>query len=255
MARVNLRNAYDFYLEVARGNIPGYSTVLIRGHNPTQTSASGFVDIAEFGDLTYLTTAETMDITSDSTSDTSDGVGLRTLRIDGVDNTGAAVQEIIIMNGTDDVVTANSYLRVNTLVGLTAGSSGWNVGIVTATASTAATIQAEMGPTESLSQASHYTVPLGKTFLLKQVEFNAAKASGGGSPEIEFKGYIRIGGAGAAWIQAFDKKMDTGVDDEIDIILPFPTALVARTDIRLRADTDTNSTEVRTRMYGVLVEN
>ena len=60
---------------------------------------------------------------------------------------------------------------------------------------------------------------------------------------------------GGAWLQLFDKKMDTGVTDEIDVVLPFPTKMVALTDIKIRADSDTNNTEVRTRMYLLLVED
>lgn len=243
-------------MEVAKGNIPGHSFVIVRGHNPSQSAASGFVDIGETGDLTYLTSAETMEIASSSASDAAAGIGLRTLLVQGVDGTGAAIQEIVTLNGTSDVQTVNSYLRVNTMAGLTAGSAGWNLGIVAATATTAATVQAAMNVTESISQGSHYTVPLAKTLFPVKVELNAAKIVGGGNPEVEFRGYARLGGAGAAWIQLFDKKMDTAVMDEVDILFPFPVGVpIARTDIRIRADTDTNNTEVRTRVYGILVDD
>jgi hypothetical protein len=246
----------DFFFEVAKGNVPGHTHVLIRGHNPSQTAASGFVDIAEMGDLTYLSSAETMEVASDDANDTSAGTGLRTLLLSGVDGTGAAISETITLNGVTNVTSSLSYLRVNSMIGLTAGGTGWNEGMVTATATTAGTIQDEMDTTESISQGSHYTVPLGKTFYLTQVELNSAKISGGSAPEIEFKGYARPGGAGAAWLQLFDKKLDTGVSDELDVVISHhPGVLIARTDVRMRADTDTNGTECRTRMYGVLVDD
>jgi len=246
----------DFDLQLAKGNIPGHSSIIIRGHNPSQSSASGTVDIAEMGDLSYLASAEQMNIVSDDANDDEGDTGLRTLLIQGVDNDGVAIQEVITMNGTSNVLTSLSYLRVNSIIGLTAGSSGWNEGAITATAASAATIQDEMGPTESISQASHYTVPLGTRFFLSRLELNSARISGGGgSPEVEFKGYARIGGAGSAWLQLFDKKLDTEVTDELDLDIPGYTAIPARTDIRMRADTDTNSTETRTRMYGLVVED
>lgn len=250
----------DPCLEISRGNLTGHSTVVIRGHNPSQTSASGFVDIAEFGDLTHLTSAETMDIVSASTDDDGSpvGIGLRTLLVLGVDNTGADISEVITLNGTTDVTTVNSYLRVNTLVGLTVGSAGWNVGDITCIASSAATIQSQMGATEGISQSSHYTVPLGKTLHVTKLEFNAAKLSGGQLPVVEFKVYVRSGGDGNCWIQLFDKKMDSAVSNELDLLLPFPssaTQAIARTDFRIRADTDQDNTEVRTRMYGILIDD
>lgn len=245
----------DFMLEVSKGNIAKHSTVLVRGHNPAFAAAAGFVDVAEQGDLTYLTTAETMEVTSDDANDTAAGTGLRTLLIAGVDDDGVEVSETITMDGTNDVTTVNTYLRVNFMTGLTAGSTGWNEGSVTATATTAATIQSEMDATESISQGSHYTVPLGNTLYVYKAEFNVARISAGSDPVIEFKGYARPGGAGAAWLQLFDKRFAADVSDELDVIPSFPAPLIARSDVRFRADTDVNNTEVRTRLYGILVED
>lgn len=247
-----------YELAVQRGLITGTSTIIARGHNPSQSAASGFVDVAEMGDLSYLSSAETVNVVSTSTSDAAAGAGLRTLLLSGVDGTGAAISETITMNGTTNVLSSNAYLRVNSMVGLTGGSTGWNVGDVTATASAAGTIQDEMDATESISQGSHYTVPLGKTLHVTQLELNAAKTGGGLLPVVEFKVYSRTGGAGAAWIQLFDKKMDVGVTDELDLFLPFPSSNIqatARTDLRVRSDTDQNSTEVRTRLYGFLIDD
>lgn len=247
----------DFLLEVAKGNVPGHSLAIVRGHNPSQTSASGDVDVTEFGDLSYLSSAETMNIVSSSTSDDGDpaGVGLQTLLIQGVSSTGAAISETVTMDGTTNVLTSNSYLRVNSMIGLAVGSSNWNVGDVTATASSAATVQDKMSATESISQSSNYTIPLAVKGYLYQLELNAAKIVGGGNPELEFKGLARVGGAGNAWIQLFDKAMDTAVTEELDVVLPFPTQLAARTDIRIRSNTDTNSTESRSRFYVMLVDD
>lgn len=242
-------------LEIAKGNVPGASSTIIRGHNPSQTAASGDVDIAEFGDLTYLDSAETMNIVSDDANDDEGDTGLRTLLIQGVAGDGSAVQEVITMNGITDVETVNSYLRVNSMIGLAVGSSGWNEGTINATATISATIQDEMSPMESLSQSSHFTVPLGQSLYLQRVEFNSAKIVGGGNPEVEFKGLARVGGAGNAWLQLFDKTLDTAVSDEITINVPTPTRITQRTDIRMRSDTDTNNTESRSRMYGLLIND
>jgi len=246
----------DFYLEVVKGNVSGHSAVLIRGHNPNQSAASGFVDIAEFGSITYLAAAETMNIASTSAADAAAGTGARTVLVQGVDNTGAALEEVVAMNGTTNVLTVGSYLRVNSIVALTAGSGGFNAGNITATASAAGTVQDEMDAGEGVSQSSHYTVPLGKTLNLLRIELNAARISGGGTPELEFQLLARPGGDGAAWQQLFDKTLDTSVVDELDVELAFPEATpIARTDLRLRSDTDTNNTECRIRLYGILVDD
>ena len=243
----------DFLLAVAMGDIAGHSLVIVRGHNPDIDSSTE-EDVWEVGGtITYLTSGETMEIASSSAQDGVAGTGALTVLVNGCSGTGAAQTEIITTNGTTDVQTLNSYLRVNSLIVLTAGTNEANVGNLTATATTAGTVQCEMDAGEGISQNSHYCVPLATTGYLYKVELNAAKISGGGSPEIEFKGMARPNGA--AWLQLFDKKMDTSVTDEIDLDLPFPTAMAALTDIKFRADTDTNNTEVRTRMYLLLVED
>lgn len=250
----------DFYFLVSRGLVPGHSTIVLRGHNPSQTAASGFVDISEFGDLTYLTTAETMNIASTDDEDGGAGTdtGALTLLVNGVANDGSELEETVTMNGTTNVLTAGSYLRVNFILVMTAGSVGWNIGDITAKASSAGTTQCECDATESRSQNSHYTVPLGKTAHMIRFELNLSKTVGGTPPVVEFKFYVRPGGATRAWVQGFDKRMDAAVSNEFDVDLGFPTSttqLKARSDMRFRADTDQNSTETRTRMYIVLVDN
>ena len=254
---MSFRTQQDFFLQVAKGDIPGHLGIIIRGHNPNISIAGGETDIAEQGNLTYLTSAETMEIVSTSDEDGGAGgdTGLLTLLIQGVDGTGAAIEEIVTLNGTTDVTTSNSYFRVNSMIGLIVGSTNGNVGSVTATATTSSTIQDEMDALEGISQGSHYTVPLGKRFFLYQVEFNGAKTSGGNQPILEIRGRIRVGGAGNCFLQIFDKRIDTAIADELDVLLPFPTAIIARTDIRLTCTTDQNNTETRSRFYGILVDN
>jgi len=251
-------NPSEFYLLVARGLIGGHSTVVLRGHNPSQSAASGFVQVSEFGDLTYLSSAETMNIASDDTDDTSAGTGARTVFIDGLDANHVILQETVTMNGTTNVLTTGSYLRVNTMVVLTAGSSTWNEGAITATASSAATVQQKIGNTDSISKSSHYTVPAGKTFHVMKLEFNCSKNAGGTAPVVEFHAYARPGGSARAFIQFFDKKLDADVDISLDVELPFPTSnvqLIEKSDFFINVDTDQNSTETSTRMYGILIDN
>ena len=46
------------------------------------------------------------------------------------------------------------------------------------------------------------------------------------------------------------------VMDELQVLLPFPEGQpIERSDIVLRADTDQNNTQLRTRLYGELIAN
>ncbi len=236
--------------------MPRHSTVIVRGHNPDIDSGTA-EDLWEAGgELAYLSSEETMNIVSTSTNDDGDpaGSGALTLRVSGVDGTGAAVSEDVTMNGTSNVLTSQAFLRVNVMQVLTVGSGNTNAGNITATASSAASIQCEMDATEALSQNSHYTVPLTTKGYLYQVEFNLTKNAGGGL-SVELHGFARPGGAGAPWLQLFDKHMDEDITDESDLLLPFPTQMPARTDIRLSALTNKADTDVRSRMYLMIVED
>lgn len=246
----------EFFVNVALGLVSGHSVFIMRGHNPSQTAASGFVDMTEFGNITYLAAAETMDITSSSANDAAAGTGMRTMLIVGVDGTGAEASEVVALNGLTIVTTVNSYLRINLMVGQSAGSLGHNDGTINATATTAATTQCEIFTNESISHSALYTVPLGKTALIYRVEFNATKTGGGQQPVVEFRGFGRDGSAAnPIWVQLFDKKVDTSVADELDVDIPLPSAIAARSDIRLATDTDQNGTEPRVRMYLLLVDD
>ena len=246
----------DHLLSISEGNVPGSAYFLVRGHNAVLNNEPE-ADIWEpGGDLVYLTSAETMNIASTHSSDiASTGNGLHTLFICGVDATWTAIEETVIMSGTNNVLTTNSYLRVNSMNGVNVGPSGWNLGNVIATASSAGTIQDEMDATEGISQSSHYTVPLGKTAYLYKTEFNAAKLSGGGTPEIEFKIYCRPGGTGICWQQIFDKKIDTAVTDELDFDSIHPLVVPTQSDLKIRGLSDTDNTEVRTRLSLLIIDD
>jgi hypothetical protein len=248
-------------LAIARGKVNGVSTFIIRGHIPSFDNSDGFVDVSEIpgGNITYITSAQTLEIMASGNTETAAGDGLNTVLLQGVDADGSSIQETIVLNGSAGVNTINQYFRVNSILGLTAGSSGWNVSGVWASAGDSG-IQARMDKEESISQNSHYTVPLGFTFYVTQLELNASQGAAGQAPEVEFKVYGRRGGvdASAAWVQFFDKKIDTGIQNELDVFIPFPTSntqVTEKSDIRVRADTDQDNTEVRCRIYGYLIDN
>jgi hypothetical protein len=243
----------DFLLEVSKGNVPGHSLHIQRGHNPDVDSANG-EDIWEAGGtLTYLTTASVMNIVSTSTSDASAGSGVRTVLVSGINASGAAASETVTMSGTTNRPTTGTYLHVNNITALTSGTAKYNVGNITAASTQTSAVICEMDAGEGVSQNSHYRVPLNKSAYLYQVEFNAAKTGGGQTPVVEFKGFgINSGGA---MLQLFDKKLDVSIADELDVNLPFPTKLAAQTTIHLTAETDKDNTEVRSRMYLLIVDD
>lgn len=76
-------------------------------------------------------------ITSTSASDDGDlaGVGARTIKIYGLpDWDTAEINEDIVMNGTGNVLTENTYVIIHRMKVLTKGATSANVGTITATA-------------------------------------------------------------------------------------------------------------------------
>lgn len=89
------------------------------------------------------TVARTHDLVSSSANDAAAGTGLRTVQVFGLTSFSTdEVSEIVTMNGVSNVATANSYVIIHRMIGLTWGATGSNEGIVTATAQTDATITA-----------------------------------------------------------------------------------------------------------------
>ena len=238
-----------FLNAVSLGLIPGYTAVVIAGHNP-DIDATPEEDIWEGGgSLSYLSSAETMNIASTAAADDDGSTGVETILVKGLDASYLEIQEVVTMNGTSNVLTSNSYLRVHQLIAQTAGTGLTNAGIITATASSAATVQCEMDAGEGTSQNSHYTIPAGKSGIVLRVELDSHKTVGA-SPLVEFMGMVRP--FGGAWIQVFGRHMETDVDDSIVVEQPVAPLISAKTDIRMAVSSDKADTEVRSRMYLLL---
>lgn len=174
---------YSF--RVALGELNGVSNDTKFGYNPTVGTTEA--EIWNQGGIeAYLTSAETMNIASTDANDDGDpaSTGARTLQIFGLDDSYLEINETITLNGTTNVTTSNSYLRVFRMVVLTAGSSGHNEGTITATASTSSSVHAKIEPTFNQTTKIQFTVPAGKQFLITNAIVGVDE---GKSVQIKFK--------------------------------------------------------------------
>lgn len=159
----------NFSLEVAKGNVTKHSLITKFGHNLDVDTGSVPEDVWNYGGAFVApTTARVHAIVSSSANDTSAGTGCRTVLIYGINGSYARVTETVTMNGTTPVNTVNSYLHIHLMQIQTVGSVGWNVGDITATAATDATVTCKIDATDGQSESAIYLVPTGyKAYIMR----------------------------------------------------------------------------------------
>ena len=120
-----------FYLAVQQGQVSGYSSINKFGYNENVPTSWEVIAVSSTN-FTYPSSAGTATVVSDDANDTSAGTGARTVRIQGLDGDYNFQEETITMNGTTGVTSSNTFLRLNRMEVMTAGSSGSMEGTITA---------------------------------------------------------------------------------------------------------------------------
>jgi len=171
-----------FYTRVAQGEVQGYSAMTIFGYNADIDTSEETV-WADGGVIPLRTTGIQMTVSSSSTSDTSAGTGARTVLVTGLDANYAVLTETVTLNGQTAVTMTNSFMRVNGITVLTAGSGGVNAGNIyvgtgSVTSGVPATIY-EIAPTgANKTESAQYTVPAGYTAYIYDGGVTCGQASG-----------------------------------------------------------------------------
>ena len=164
----------DYMLEIARGNVPGLSSINKFGRN-IEIDNNVTADVWDGGNtaadsLIWVapTQARVHAIVSDSDNDSDSGGvnpqsdGARTIQVFGlIDWDTKEVSEIMAMDGTQSINTVNSYVIIHRIKVLTKGNNaaGPNVGEITATAATDGTITARIRATQGQTQMAIYGIP------------------------------------------------------------------------------------------------
>lgn len=180
----------DFFLSVARGLVAGHVGVDVFGeaNNVDNRVLTDIWDRANATDDQDIWTAPTVarihQIVSSSTSDSSAGVGARTIEIEGLTSWDLKeVSETITMNGTTNVPTVNSYVMINHMEVLTKGATSSNVGVITATADTDSTVTAQIAVNNGHTLMCIYGVPSVQDMYI--LTFSATMGAAGAGKEVE----------------------------------------------------------------------
>ena len=110
----------NFFLEVERGVVSGWSHVYKFGKIFGLTTT--LTPLAIDGLYQTPTTAQSLEIVSTSTDDTSAGTGARTVTIIGLDANWAEQSVTVTMNGTTPVAVTGTWLRVYRMRCATSGT-------------------------------------------------------------------------------------------------------------------------------------
>lgn len=177
------------------------------GHAPAvQSTFTDLWDRANAVDTQYVwtppTTARVHNIVSSSATDDAASTGAKTVRVWGLTSWNTAEEfEDITMDGTTAVPTTKSWVAIHRLECILWGSSGPNVGIITATAVTDATVTAQIGAAAGQTQMAIYAIPRGQIAYMRHSYAALDKSSGptvstdlrlafNPIPDIELLGYL-----------------------------------------------------------------
>jgi hypothetical protein len=165
---VTVQGAYEpFDLQVARNQIMGHTSFCQFGINNAVGQANETIWIGS-SLYSFPTSASVLKVSSSSADDASTGTGARTIQIQGLNAAYEPVTETVTLNGLTPVNTTNSYIRVNKMVVLTAGSGGTSAGFIYAgtgdvDAGVPAVIVNQTGLIANETESAFYSVPAGYT--------------------------------------------------------------------------------------------
>jgi len=182
----------DYYYEIAAGGVPGVSVVHKFGAVIGITSSSVYKPVAlgEDYNTPQVSGATALRVKAGNTNDTAAGSGAQEVTLQGLDETGALVEEALATAGTSaSSATSATFIRLfrawvsasGTYASVTAGSHAADIVIENGSGGTDwITIDATGFP-KGQSQVAIYTVPLGKRAFVSDY-----KLTTGGNKSVDF---------------------------------------------------------------------
>jgi len=231
----------DFDLQVARGLVPGHSTVNIYGFGSAITTST----IPAWENATAYTfpvAATTMNLVS--TVNTGDDLSGTNILIQGLGSNYTILSETLALTGTTAAVTTKSYLRINSI----SVTKGTPTGVITLKDLANTTTYAQIAASFGRSQMSIYTVPAGNTFYLSRID--AYSAANGNTAD--YITYSNTTYASNGVVQYTQQAPFFG-NYHAQRVMPRP--FLEKTDIVLRFKTSANTYAVAVAAEGYLIKN
>jgi hypothetical protein len=245
------RHSEDFALQTARGQVSGHKAFCQFGINTTVGTSNETVWIGS-NTYTFPAAASVLKVSSSSASDTATGTGARTVLIEGLNAAHEAVSETVSLNGQTAVNTTNSYLRVNKMIVLTAGSGGTSAGNIYAgtgdvTNGVPAVVVNQTGVLANETESGFYSVPAGHTAFINMWTMS----SGNTTPDEWTRFTLRIRPFGGVFgIKAQYHIAASGI---YECKAAYPLPIPEKADLEILAATSDGSASVSTQLQITLV--
>lgn len=243
-------SSYDWTINISAGDVAGTGYIEKFGMNTDVDSNKE--TIWDGGEIySYISTAETVAVTSTAGVDSAAGTGARTVEIQGLDANHTLVYETLTVGGG---AGTQEFLRIFRANVVTAGTSGVNEGTVSITSSDTSTVLAQIGIDGTGANAAGrgqtfmalYTVPAGKTAYLTQWTVGCGKQN-------------------TDAVATFLARPESGAWNAKDIITvsattyakdyKIPLQFTEKTDIEIRAYSTTNNSLVSSTFNLLLIDN
>ena len=236
--------------QVARGKVSGATSINIfaASNNVGTGSPVTLWELTGTTAYAFPASAQQMNVVSSSATDNNTA----RVVITGLDTNWNPISETIAMNGTTNVTTVNSYLRVNNMT-MSIPSTGQtsNVGTITLKNTAGTVTYAQMTATYGRTAMSIYSVPAGYTLWVANI--NAYSGDGnGGNAYINYQ--ARVANNNVSPPNTITA-LNTTFGGSYQVLRTNPFPYTEKSDIQWQFSTNTGTHSVGLILEGILISN
>ena len=236
-----------YYLAVAQGLVPNNSQVNIFAFSDNVKTGTPVTLWELTGTTVYAFPTSAIQMTLVSTSASDDTRA--TILINGLDSSWNQISETIALNGTSNVTTVNSYLRINNMI-MTSTGTGQTANVGTITAKNGGITYSVISIALGRSQAAVYSVPNGYTMYLISINAFNGDAAPGNAINYQVKSTNN-----AQTHPVTLTVLQTAWDQRYQVIRENVFPYTQKTDLRWQFSTASGTHSVGLILQGILVKN
>lgn len=247
-------NDFDSSLEIILGwgNLPGISRVSQVGNHPDADVAAIPEELFSLpGIYPFPSSAQSLEVVSDSASDSSAGTGARTLTLTLLDASYAPSTVTVTLDGLTPVAVPGTWLRINNMVVASAGSNLNNVGNVSLRIAGGGAILSYMVVGWGIQRQAIYTVPAGCTLGIRRFLLSINRTSAG-----TLNGHIEYGVRSPGGVLVFPAGLGVSSGSDTDSVSRPSVPIPEKYDVFLRiVALSTSNMNITAGFSGFLIDN